>query len=191
MPKEQKTKPQKVIHPYSRKALKVERQINHDKRAVKSRSDRSSKLDVLADKLKWFHDRLDDRVSYTKADLVDLVQQYLGRFDEELEQIAIVQGVGARKPNKQHAPRQAAIKITMEMEKNEFESVGIQVPDLINGEHVKAFRDWNGEMKYMQNFKMRKISARDVEKLEAKLSHCCHGQEEPQSTSGVSSSVVT
>lgn len=167
MPKTQKNKTEKVVHPYSRKAMREERKILHKHRVEQGRHDRSSKLDVLAEKLRWFHDHLDDRVSYTKADLVEMVEQFRHRFDEELDQIAIVHSVGVRKSNKQHAPRQAAIKFTMDMEKNEFESTGMEVPDLVNKDTLFNFRQWSGEMKYMQNFKMKKIGVRDVQKLEA------------------------
>ena len=167
MPKTQKNKTEKVVHPYSRKAMKEERKILHKQRVAQGRHDRSSKLDVLAEKLRWFHDHLDDRASYTKADLVEMVEQFRHRFDEELDQITIVHSLGARKSNKQHVSRQAAIRFTMEMEKNEFESIGMEVPDLLNKDTLFNFRLWGGEMKYVQNFKMRKVGARDVEKLEA------------------------
>lgn len=166
MPKSQKTKLEKVIHPYSRKALQVERRYSHDKRLSKARKERSSKLDILAEKLKWFHDHLDDREVYTKSELFDMVENFRKRFDEELQQISIVHSVGTRK-SKQYAPREAAIQITKEMENNEFESVGIEVPDFLNKANLLAFRNWNGEMKYVQNFKLRKISTNDRQKMEA------------------------
>lgn len=164
MPKTKKNKTEKVMHPYSRKAMKEERRLLHKHRVDHGRQERSSRLDILAEKLQWFHDRLDDRTSYTKTDLLEMIDQFRHRFDEELDQIAIVHSVGARKTNKQHAARLAAINFTTDMEKDEFESMGIEVPDLMNKDNLFNFRLWDGEMKYVQNFKMKKISVRDQEK---------------------------
>ena len=166
MPKTQKNKTEKISHPYSRKAMKEERRLLHKQRVNQGRQDRSTKLDVQAEKLRWFHDHLDDRSAYTKADLVEMVDQFRHRFDEELDQIAIVNSVGSRKTNQQHVSRETAIKFTMDMEKNEFESTGIEVPDLVKRDNLRNFRMWGGEMKYVQNFKMKKISIRDKEKVE-------------------------
>lgn len=170
MPKSVKNKNPKIVHPYSRKAQREERKIIHKQRVQQVRSERSTKLDILDEKIAWFHERLDDRSAYTKADLVELLDNFRHRFDEELEQISIVYSVGVRKMNKQHVSRQTAIHFTMEMEKNEFESIGIEVPDLVNKDNLFKFKQWNGEIKYIQNFKLKKISVRDHEKLQTSKS---------------------
>ncbi|XP_076458071.1 translation machinery-associated protein 16-like [Babylonia areolata] len=167
MPKTQKTKTEKIAHPYSRKAMKEERRLLHKNRVDQGRQERSSKLDTQAERLLWFHERLDERQCYSKSDLLHMLEQFRNRFDDELEQIAIVNSVGSRKGSKQHASREAAIKMTQDMEKNEFESVGIEVPDLCSKDNLRNFRLWGGEMKYVQNLKMKRISVRDKEKLEA------------------------
>ncbi|KAL8569542.1 hypothetical protein ACOMHN_002088 [Nucella lapillus] len=165
MPKTQKNKTEKIVHPYSRKAMKEERRILHKNRVNQNRQDRSSKLDQQGERMKWFFDRLDDRPRYSKAEVVNMVDQFRGRFDDELEQIAMINIGGAWKGGNQHAARKAAIKMTQEMEKNEFDSVGIEVPDLCSKDNLRNFRLWGGEMKYLQNFKMKRINARDQEKL--------------------------
>ena len=50
--------------------------------------------------------------------------RYLGRFDEELEQIELVNSIKGRS-GLQHAARLQSIKITMETERQEYESVGL------------------------------------------------------------------
>lgn len=114
-------------------------------------------------------ERLDDRQLYTKKDLVDLVMQYRNRFEDELEQISIVHSVGNRPTqSRQHASRESAIKMTIDSDTNQFEGSGIEVPDLINKKHLEEFKKWDGELNFIQNLKLRKITARDSEKLEAK-----------------------
>ncbi|XP_005092986.1 translation machinery-associated protein 16 [Aplysia californica] len=155
------------VHPYSRKALKISKQIVHDKKVESSKSATSVKLEHLAEKLRWFQDNLDDRHLYTKQDMIDLVTEYRNRFSDELDQIRLVQSVGNRQgQTRQHAARESSIKMTIEDETHQFEGSGIEVPDLINKKHLESFKKWDGEPKYIQNLKLRKISANDVKRLE-------------------------
>lgn len=157
---------ERPIHPYSRKALKLNKQHVHEKKLEEAKSNLRLKTEITAEKVKWFQDNLDDRHIYTKQDMVDLVMAYRNRFAEELEQINIVQAVGNRhSQSRQHASREAAIKMTTEDETNQFEGSGIEVPDLINKKHLEDLRKWNGELKQIQNLKFRKISALDVHRL--------------------------
>lgn len=50
--------------------------------------------------------------------------RYLGRFDEELEQIQVKHTVGQRK-SRQHASREDVIKMTKAREMNEFNTCGL------------------------------------------------------------------
>ena len=52
------------------------------------------------------------------------VYRYLGRFEEELEQIAIVNSMKGRK-GQQHAGRQDAVKVTLERENREYSETGL------------------------------------------------------------------
>lgn len=64
MPKAPKTKlgkvrTEKVIHPNSRKAAYLAGQVNRNERVQISKQASSLKLEVLAEKLLWFKERLD------------------------------------------------------------------------------------------------------------------------------------
>ncbi|CAL1543243.1 unnamed protein product [Lymnaea stagnalis] len=168
-PARDKTK-ERPVHPYSRKALQLSKQRTHEKKVETSKTAQFVKSEILAEKLRWFQDRLDDRHVYTKQDMIDLVTEYRDRFKEELEQICIVQNVGKRQQSKQHVSREASIKMTIEEETNQFESSGIEVPELINKKHLEEFKKWNGEIKFIQNLKLRKISSSDVRRQVDKLS---------------------
>ncbi|XP_059156568.1 translation machinery-associated protein 16-like isoform X2 [Physella acuta] len=166
-PSREKTK-DRPVHPYSRKAIQLSKQKTHDKKLEASKTNQLMKSELLAEKLLWIQEHLDDRHVYTKQDVISLVMEYRNRFKEELEQISIVQSVGNRQQSKQHVAREAAIKMTMEEETNQFEGSGIEVPDLINKKHLEEFKKWNGELKYIQNLKLRKISSIDVKRLNEK-----------------------
>ncbi|CAG5122846.1 unnamed protein product [Candidula unifasciata] len=161
-------KKERPIHPFSRKALQLGKQMIHGKRLEAARNTQAVRSELLAEKLRWFQNHLDDRHLYTKQDVVDLVMEYRNRFNEELEQIDIIQSVGNRKGLNQHASRESSINITVEEETNQFNSSGIEVPDLINKKHLEDFKKWNGEIKFIQNLKLKKISFRDLERLDEK-----------------------
>lgn len=168
MPKAPKAKVgqnKKPIHPNSRKAAALSRKAFWDVRISKDKSARS-KLDVLAEKCDWFRENFDpDKSVYTREELCELSNRYLHRFDDEIEQIDIVSRIGNRQGN-QHASRLAAIKLTQDSDKNELESAGLDVPDLMNKSTFSEFKLWGGETKYVQNFKLKKIHKSDIDKVD-------------------------
>lgn len=154
----------KAIHPNSRKALQLSRKAHHEERVQRRQDVQSMKLELLGNKLQWFQDNLDlTKTAYTKADLAELVERYLGRFDEELQQIEIVNSMKSRQ-GRQHVPRETAIKTTLEKEKRDYETVGLEVPDVMNGKNLRYFRDWTGELRYIQNIKLRRAYEKDCVK---------------------------
>ena len=163
MPKAPKGKLGKaVIHPNSRHASQIARQSHHDVKKQKSKLDTTAKQEQLRQRLQWFQDHMDpEKSSFTKHDLAVMITDYLNRFKDELEQISIINSVGNRQ-TKQHVARETAIRWTEERENYEFEGVGIEVPDLINGKCLNYFRSWTGEIRYFPNIKLRKIRKSDL-----------------------------
>lgn len=100
---------------------------------------------------------------FTKSDFGSLVQEYLQRFDSELEQIDIVRSVGKRQINP-HSSRENAVKSTIEREKRQIDEGSFEVPHVFNAKNLAFFRAWNGEIKYVKNIKLSKISSKDLEK---------------------------
>lgn len=172
MPKAPKTKlgkvrTEKVIHPNSKKAAYLAGQVNRNERVQMSKQASSLKLEVLAEKLLWFKERLEkldpEKKVLTKSDFGSLVQEYLQRFDSELEQIDIVRSVGKRQGNP-HSSRENAVKLTIEREKRQIDEGSFEVPHVFNAKNLAFFRAWNGEIKYVKNIKLSKISSKDLEK---------------------------
>lgn len=54
--------------------------------------------------------------------------RYLGRFDEELEQIKLKHSIGKRKNNRQHASREDIIMLTKLQEREWYRTCGIGKP---------------------------------------------------------------
>lgn len=165
MPKAPKApvgKSKKVVHPNSRQALYIQRQAIHDQKVMKNKAVATIKLEQLQQKLLWYQTNLDSQKStYTKHDVAELTGKYLDRFKEELEQIVIVNAVGNRQ-SKQHQARETAIRFTEERENGEFDSVGVEVPDLVNGKNLEYFRNWSGEIRYFPNIKLKKSKRLDL-----------------------------
>ena len=107
------------------------------------------RLSTLAEKLVWMRDNLpgvvgeDGQISKGKinalvliitnflvftAAVLELVNGFLSRFDDELEQINIKQAIGGKNRRNQHSSRVDAITHTMKTEKSDFEGCGIELP---------------------------------------------------------------
>ncbi|ERL88682.1 hypothetical protein D910_06066 [Dendroctonus ponderosae] len=95
-------------------------------------------------------------------------QNLLGRFDDELEQIKLKHSIGQRK-NRQHANREDIINMTLKSEKEEFKTCGIELPDLLNPNHLKQLKLWTGELRFLQNFKLKRFSLRNLKEAKEKL----------------------
>ncbi|XP_068176886.1 translation machinery-associated protein 16 [Antennarius striatus] len=165
MPKAQKRKPaEKVVHPYSRKAAYLAREEIRLKKKDRQKNDKATRLSSIGEKLLWFQGQLDpEKTVYTRKDACDVIERYLQRFDSELEQIELMNGIKGRQ-GRLHCAREAVIKQTIERERAQYEGAGFEIPDIINGKHLKTFREWNGDLKKLPNIKLRKVSKKGLDK---------------------------
>lgn len=148
----------KIGHPNSRKTAAVAKQIKKKHDRQKTKLTHLYLQNLIAEKLMWFKDRLLHDVNvYSAEQTDDIIIQYLSRFNEELEQINIKHSIGKRK-NRQHASREDTIKLTINKEIEEYNTCGIEMPDLMNEKQLTLLRTWSGELKYLQKFQLRRIS---------------------------------
>ncbi|KAG7458763.1 hypothetical protein MATL_G00224030 [Megalops atlanticus] len=161
MPKALKSKgteEKKVVHPYSRKAAYIARGVIKQERKEKLKNEKALRLNAIGEKLLWFQSQLDPaKEEYTKQDACEIIERYLHRFDAELEQIELVNGIKGRQ-GRLHGSRENVIKQTVERERALYEGNGFEIPDIINCKHLKTFREWNGDLKKLPNIKMRRVS---------------------------------
>ncbi|KAB5518520.1 hypothetical protein PHYPO_G00167020 [Pangasianodon hypophthalmus] len=163
-PKGKSAVEKKVIHPYSRKAASLARAALRQDRKEKLKSEKAQHLNLIREKLLWFQSQLDsEKLEYSKQEACEIIERYLHRFDGELEQIELANSIKGRQ-GRLHVSREAVIKQTMERERDLYEGHGFEIPDIINTKHLKTFREWNGDPKKLPNIKMRKVSAKGLEK---------------------------
>ncbi|XP_028300203.1 translation machinery-associated protein 16 [Gouania willdenowi] len=163
MPKANRTKDKdKAVHPYSRKAAYMNREEVRLKKKDRQKTEKASRLYNTGEKLLWFQSQLEStKTSFTKEDACVIIERYLHRFDSELEQIELVNGIKGRQ-GRLHSSREDVIKQTIERERAQFEGVGFEIPDIINAKHLKTFREWTGDLKKLPNIKLRKFSNKGV-----------------------------
>uniref|UniRef100_A0A3Q2ZRE5 Translation machinery-associated protein 16 n=1 Tax=Kryptolebias marmoratus TaxID=37003 RepID=A0A3Q2ZRE5_KRYMA len=131
---------EKVVHPYSRKAAYLAREESRLKKKNRLKNEKATRLNSIGEKLLWFQSQLDPtKTDYTRKDACDIIERYLHRFDSELEQIELTNGIKGRQ-GRLHGAREAAIKQTMEREREQYEGVGFEIPDIVNTKHLKTFR---------------------------------------------------
>ncbi|ELT96476.1 hypothetical protein CAPTEDRAFT_190723 [Capitella teleta] len=147
----------KAVHPNSRRASALIKRGHREQRMDKNMKERNIKLENQGAKLQWFHDNLDEnKKCYDNSEVCELIERYLGRFEEELEQIELANSIKGRK-GLQHAAREQHIKVGQQAERKEYESIGYEIPDLTNKKHFKAFSEWTGELKYIPNLVQRRF----------------------------------
>lgn len=154
---------QKVIHPNSRKAKKLSKMVSREIKMKKRRGENNLKLQVLGDKLLWFKKEMDPSIEVvTPKDVLNLIQKYIDRNMEELEQINLKQSIGKRSKN-QHASRESTIKIVHEQETALFTDNGFETVDFFCPKNLQTFKSWSGELRFLSNLKLRKYKRKDLE----------------------------
>ena len=92
-----------------------------------------------------------------------MLETYIARNDEEMEQIAIKRSIGNNR-SRQHASRENIIRITKEREQEEYDTCGIEIPDILNATQCKMLMNWNNELQYINNFKFIRFGKNDLNK---------------------------
>ncbi|XP_020956248.1 translation machinery-associated protein 16 isoform X2 [Sus scrofa] len=114
----------KVIHPYSRKAAQITREAHRQDKKEKLKNEKALRLNLIGEKLQWFQNHLDpQKVRYSKRAACNLIERYLSRFNDELEQIELQNDVRARQ-GRRHCAREAAIRQTVQRERQQFQGYG-------------------------------------------------------------------
>lgn len=128
----------------------------------------AAKMNVVGQKLFWFYEQIEDIIEPLSPDEYEkLIDEYLSRFNEELEQIKLKQELN-KKRNNQHAARESMIKITLEKEVGGFNGGGLELPNLCDPLEFKQFHEWDGDSSKIQHLKMHFISRKFLNQLKEK-----------------------
>ncbi|XP_028171385.1 translation machinery-associated protein 16 homolog [Ostrinia furnacalis] len=161
MPKTKKTV-QNLKHPNSRKTISLVKKMKKSEKRDTKKLGTDIKNNLIGEKIMWFKDRIPEDCSVlSKEQTLGLIEQYLSRFDEELEQILLKNSIGQRK-NRQHASREDIINITKKNELEEFQTCGLEMPDLMDHQQMEVLRNWNGELRYLQHFKLKRFARKHL-----------------------------
>ncbi|XP_034455432.1 translation machinery-associated protein 16 [Hippoglossus hippoglossus] len=181
MPKVQKGKVhEKAVHPFSRKAAYLAREEIRLRKKAKQKTGKNSRLSGIGEKLLWFQEQLDPaKTTYTSKDACDIIERYLQRYDPELEQIKLINGIKGRQ-GCVHGAREAVIKQTIEQERALYDGVGFEIPDIINAKNLKTFREWTGSLKKLPNIKLRKVSSKGLDTKEEKAAAAEENEEDEE-----------
>ncbi|UJR37313.1 hypothetical protein I4U23_030021 [Adineta vaga] len=145
----------KPIHPSSRKAKQISKIECHSGRVVKKRQNTKAKYNNLRDRIQWFKDQLNENQSHlSRQEVHELVQRYLQRFQDEIEQIDLKNQIGQRQKTPQYASRKSLIETTIDAERHEYETNGFEVPNLMQPDAVKELRNWDGTIRFMPRLKL-------------------------------------
>uniref|UniRef100_A0A8D0B551 Translation machinery-associated protein 16 n=1 Tax=Salvator merianae TaxID=96440 RepID=A0A8D0B551_SALMN len=68
----------KTIHPYSRKAAQLTKEVHKQEKKDKLKNERAFRLSIIGEKLLWFQSHLDpNKVEYTKKEACELIENIL------------------------------------------------------------------------------------------------------------------
>ncbi|XP_075157059.1 translation machinery-associated protein 16 homolog [Haematobia irritans] len=157
---------EKCKHPNSRKTKALGRKARRQNNKHKQRMGHAIKSNITGEKLTWFLEHIEEGRTQplTPLEFEELIELYLKRFDEELEQIALKQSISKHRAN-QHVARQDVIKITLEKETNEYKAGGMELVNLCDPIKFKSLMDWDGSAINVQHLKLDLISHNMLQKL--------------------------
>lgn len=154
----------KISHPNSRKVKQLSKQCHKVASREKSQMLTYMKHNLFGEKLIWFKEHIDPEIKELTPEILDnLIQKYLARFDEELEQIQLKHSVGQRK-KRQHASREDVITSTKQREMEEYLGCGMELVDLFNSKQLELLKSWTGELRFLPNFVKKRFSKSFLEK---------------------------
>jgi hypothetical protein len=105
------------IHPHSRKAAQVIRANQRQIRLAHHKQARQAHTTARIDRFLWFKYAMGEATRLTKSQIVDLVDMYVRRNDEDLERMA-----GERRPGRGADPKIVLMKAARDCDLKEVQT---------------------------------------------------------------------
>ncbi|KAF2357870.1 Translation machinery-associated protein 16 [Trinorchestia longiramus] len=148
------TNKKKPVHPRSRKAVQIVRQIKKGVKAEQAQKQANQKLQLLGIKLAFFKENLDTSLQVcTRAHIDELIEKYIARNNEELETLNAKKLLHGNV--RQHAAREDALTYTLAAERKQYYETGFEMVDVFDAPTFKRFKTWEGDLKTLPAFKLR------------------------------------
>ena len=159
---------EKCKHPNSRKTKALGKKARRQNNKHKSRLGHAIKSNLMGEKLTWFLEKVGEerQTPLMPKEFEELIELYLKRFDEELEQIALKQSISKNRA-RQHVARENVIRITLEKERNDFNSGGMELINMCDPEKFKSLQDWDGSAINVQHLKLDLVSKGMLHRLQS------------------------
>ncbi|KAJ2608342.1 translation machinery-associated protein 16 [Coemansia sp. RSA 1365] len=128
--------------------------MNKESQLARAKEDRVKVAMAQGQKQVWFRDRINEedlleQKSWTIEQLAKLVDEYLQRNDDEIEDIE-----SGRVKGRALAPKDALLLQIMETEQKDAKLGGIEVPDLTSAFMAKTLRSWDGDVNSVSTIKL-------------------------------------
>ncbi|OQR73743.1 translation machinery-associated protein 16-like [Tropilaelaps mercedesae] len=154
----------KDLHPNSRKVKQLARKQLHNIKVRQRKTEYSQRNRMKMEKFQYFFKCLPEGVTRLGgAEVKYIINGYFSRFDNEIteaERLFKMRGNAS-----QHAGRMDAIKMTLDLEKQEFESAAFEIPDVLSTEGFRLFRAWDLKESYLPKIKTRLVSPEVLSRL--------------------------
>ncbi|XP_035212766.1 translation machinery-associated protein 16-like isoform X2 [Stegodyphus dumicola] len=152
-----------VIHPNSRKALQIAREEHRNSRLEKRRTELSQKQQAKLKKFKWFRDNIDvKKLAYSSEDIKELLDRYFQRFKEEETKIEEQKSIKGRHVY-DRISHQYKISFLPQKEKSDFETSGLEIPNLTKKQSFEYFVNWDGDARFLNVIDTIVISKKSLE----------------------------
>ncbi|XP_031552997.1 translation machinery-associated protein 16-like [Actinia tenebrosa] len=139
----------KAIHPQSRKASQLARAAHRKEKIQRKKEERSQLLEArVGEKCRWFFEHIDERKQrYAAEEVRELIEEYLQRFDAELQKIEQLNNAVKGRQGRIYATKEDNMKTIISIESELFNTGGLEVPDLTSAKNFELFKEWNCDMK--------------------------------------------
>ncbi|XP_054709291.1 translation machinery-associated protein 16 homolog [Uloborus diversus] len=118
-------------------------------------------------KLKWFKENINsEKSTCSAAEFKEVIERYLSRFDEEQKKLD-VKSIKGRHAH-ERITLEYKVKFSVAKEKNEFNTGGLELPNLLDKETFEKLKKWNGEARFISLFPMTLITRDSLEESIAK-----------------------
>ncbi|KAI8621782.1 translation machinery-associated protein 16 [Chytriomyces sp. MP71] len=157
MPNNKKHKVSKIkgaekAHPFSRKAAQMRRAFAREERVASLKSHKDADRMRVVDRMVWFKYALQDDIPAATPEIVhDLIDQYINRNEQELEDLK-----ATIRPNRPRPAKIALLEMLQGKDRHEYRT-GMKLPDMADAANVVRLRTWEGDYNGISAIKMVEV----------------------------------